>query len=295
MAFPNNTHQQGSNTARKISVERVYDPNVGPVTVETWEGDEDALTTQAAQATKPVDGTTDTAGIRARVYQFEGPIFRMTKTIPDAGADAATDAQDRWERVTEYVQEDLRSNPKVIQAAGGSRTLQLWVSAIKAALGSKPVPLTLTEYYQLVFPDETTGTATLTPDGESFTLSDFTTTVADEEEQIYDLYARGAEAHEIKRFVVRRRRTFSPDFAAKSLCNALEKIYTTSALIRAFAIPDVFAALLPADPGFVPTGTAWAWKERQDNLVYSPATNKIEETKDWVFAAWSTLLYELVV
>jgi len=255
----------GNTTARIVSTETVFDPNFGEQEIQHWEGSEEALITVARNEILPSGG-------KCRVQQGEGPIYRMAVSYGEVQSGGTTEQPiDRWERVTEYIQEDLRNNPNVIFAAGTAATLNKWVQDIKAALKSN---LTLTQFYA--------------------TDADPTPTIADEQQMIYELYARGTEAHEIKRFVLRLRRTISVNFATPSIANALERIFTTTSLIATFAIPPEVAGTLPANPFIAPAHTAWAWKQRQDNSVFLPGLNKIEESKDWVFAAWSTLLYTLV-
>ena len=110
-------------------------------------------------------------------------------------------------------------------------------------------------------------------------------------EEVYRLLSRGVESYEIKRPVLSRARAFSPNFSGRVVLSAVETVYTTAALVRDFAIPATVASQLPDNPAETPEGTAWAWKLRGDRSIYIPQLNRIEETRDWVFAAWSTLLY----
>lgn len=255
----------GNSTARVVSIETVFDPNTGEQQIENWEGSEEALISLARNTVIPSGG-------KCRIRQSNGPIYTMGVSYGEVQSGGTTETPiDRWERVTEYIQEDLRNNPNIIAAAGTAATLNKWVQDVKAALKSN---LTLHQFYA--------------------TEEDPTPTVADQQIMIYELYSRGTEAHEIKRFVLRLRRTISVNFANRSIANALERIYTTSTLISEFGIPPEVSGTLPADPASSPANTAWSWKQRQDNSVFLPGLNKIEESKDWVFAAWSTLLYNLV-
>jgi len=109
--------------------------------------------------------------------------------------------------------------------------------------------------------------------------------------EVYRLLSQGVESYELKRPTLSRVRSFSPNFSGRVVLSAVETVYTTAALVRDFEIPATVASQLPANPDETPTGTAWAWKLRGDRSVYIPQLNRIEETRDWVFAAWSTLLY----
>lgn len=255
----------GNGTARIVSYETVFDPQLGEQQIENWEGSEDALITVGRNQITPSGG-------KWRVQQHDGPIYRMAVNYGEVQSSGVIEQPiDRWERVTEYIQEDLRNNPNVIALAGDAYTLNKWIKDVKAAL---KLNLTLDQYYG----DE-----------------DFDPIFAsDEQIKLYELYARGTESHEIKRFVLRLRRTISVKYAARSVASAVENIYSTGALIANFGIPPEIANTLPANPATPPANTAWSWKQRQDNSVFLPGLNKIEESKDWVFASWSTLLYNLV-
>lgn len=113
--------------------------------------------------------------------------------------------------------------------------------------------------------------------------------------EVFRLLSRGVESYELKRPVLSRVRTFSPSFSGRVVLSAIETVYTTSALVREFGLPASVANQLPVDPPEVPAGTVWAWKLRGDRSTYVPAQNRVEETRDWVFAAWSTLLYTVTV
>jgi hypothetical protein len=264
-SYPDPTYV-GNNSARIIGTDTVFDPNLGEQLVEIWEGTEIALATEARTRILPFGG-------KAKISQVDGPIYKMTVTWGDPPANAGEPEVpvERWERVTEYVQEDLRNNPRVIAAASTAETLNRWVNAIKAALKANQ---TLTQYYT--------------------SASDPNPVIDPAQEMIYQLYARGASSHEVKRTVLRVRRTFSVQYALRYNVDAVERIYTTAALRAAFGIPAPIAIHLPPDPALTPANTVWSWKQRQDNSVFLPGLNKIEESRDWVFAAWSTLLYELI-
>jgi hypothetical protein len=247
----------GNNGIVLVGREIDWDPKEGPGVTEIYEGEEAALTTQAVQWFK--------AGYRARVDPHQGPIYRMRVFFPD-GRDNRQVFTETWERTTEWAQLDIRNNPKVIKAAGGSSvTLALWVKDIKKALA----------------------------DGQQLSG-----TVDPGQEKLYTLYARGAEVYEVKRFVLRRRRVFPPKLASTVKLDVVEKIYTTAKLIVGWAVPALIVQQLPVDPAAAdtPSDTAWGWRPRVDNSVTTLGrnANKTEEVLDFVFAAWSTLLYDIV-
>lgn len=108
--------------------------------------------------------------------------------------------------------------------------------------------------------------------------------------KLYSLLMRGTESFEVERPVLSRVRTYSAAYLTRFQMPVWPTIYTTSQLISAYAIPAVTQTQMPSDPAFVPTDCTWGWKERRHNLEID-YQGKVTETLDWVFAAWSNLLY----
>jgi hypothetical protein len=240
----------GDNGVRPVGTRTMYRLGTGITTVWIYEGEEEALKVEAAGVLA--------ANGQADVYPYDGPAYRMDVIWPDDGT-----ASDYWERVTEFVQEDLRENPKVISLASTSDTLALWIFLIKTALASgSPLKGVVDPGMQL----------------------------------LYDEMARGVTSHEVRRIILTRRRTLPIGYATPRTPTATESIYTTAALIRLFPpIPAGIQAILPAVPAVAPSGRTWGWKIRQDDSRLIPSTLKDEEVMRWTFAAWSTsLLYDLV-
>jgi len=246
--------KKGDVSARVIAVQPAFDPQYGYQTEIIYQGLQNAINSVAAQST--------IFGARTRVYQHEGPVYRAS-IIYGALQDGSNEVPvDQWERVTEYVQEDVWSNPKILALAGTATQAAAWKSQIDDWLATRP--------YQ-----------------DPALVSNAT------QQAIYKLLLRGGASHELKRFVLRRRRTISIGYSAPAVANAVERIYTTGSLIAAWGIPASVASKLPEDPSTHPDDCVWAWKERQDNSIFVPAYNRVEEVKDFVFAAWSTLLYNV--
>jgi hypothetical protein len=244
----------GNTALTVVSVSRTFDPQSGYQATIIYQGFEAACNTIVAAS--------GALGAKGRSDQFAGPVYRASITFGDAQDGAAEVPVDRWERVTEYVQEPLANNSNVIQAAGDSVTLAGWLAEIKKDLAK----------------DNPVGLDAGAPAAQ---------------QALYTLMAQKITSHELKRFVLRRRRTISLTYAAVAVANAVETIYTTQKLAQVFGVPNSIYTKLPANPNYHPPGTAWSWKERADNSIYTPAYNKSEEIKDWVFAPWSTLLYNL--
>jgi hypothetical protein len=239
----------GDISVREVGRRSRFDPARGVEVVITFQGEQAAIESDAATV-KANGGTADS-------YFYADPgIYRMDVVYPDT----ADEANDVWERVSEFVQEDLRSNPNVIAAAGTSDTLNLWFKDINAAVA----------------------------DGTGLSG------VSSQEQLLFDYVSRGQTSHEVRRIVLRRRRTIPIGFTTPRTPTAVESIYTTAALVLNFDIPPAVQAILPADPGSAPSGTTWAWKVRVDSSVLIPYERKTEEVMEWTFAAWSTLTYDLV-
>lgn len=233
-----------------------WDPKFGASTVDVYTGDELTCIAQAAQFNKQ--------GVRATTRPLQGPEHELRVYWPD-GRDGRKIFVETWERVTEWAMVDIRNNPKLIKAAGTSETLARWYKEAKTAVK-----------------DGVAMTGTIDPAHQG----------------LYDLLARGTEVYELKRFVLRRRRTFPPKDAAGSRMDAVETCYTTATLISSFGVPPIISNRLPANPSldYTPSGTAWAWKSRVDETraVLARNAGRADEVLDFVFAAWSTWLYDVV-
>jgi hypothetical protein len=247
-----------------VSEERVFDEQTGFQTVATYEGFKAAVDSALGLLS-------NIRGLRMNSRQDNGPWYRMT--VSYAGTVEGTDEPpvDTWSRIVEFAQEDIRNNPNVIKlvtaAAGvGATTAQIankmfaWFKDIQDA--RKADPPALPEPHDI---------------GEDL---------------VYELYSRGAEAHEQKRIVVRRRRIIPVSFAQPATIRAVEIVYTTEQLIAAFGVPLEFQPLLPPNPPFLPSNAMWGWRERSNTTDFVGSINKTEETMEWVFAAWSTVLYD---
>lgn len=253
---------------RVVSTERVFDEASGFSTVITYEGFQ-------AEVDSAMGLLAGQPGLRMGSRQVNGPWYRFT--VSYAGTEDGTQEGpvDKWSRDTEFAQVDIRQNVRVLELVsevaepgGAEFYLNASVHEIKEALKG--------------------GIGTLAEFNEEYGNPDAI------QVSLFRLYARGAEASEEKRYVVRRRRVIPIEFSQPVVVNAVEVVYTTAQLINTFQIPPAFAALLPANPSFVPADSMWGWRERANTTEFVPSTNKIEETLEWTFAAWSTILYNLI-
>lgn len=104
----------------------------------------------------------------------------------------------------------------------------------------------------------------------------------------------GPKYTERERPVLVRNRTFSLNYSFPVELDATPTVYSTSALISTYGIPNGVARQLPSNPSYTIEDTTWGWKKRRDNSEIIPAMNKVQETKDWVFDAWSNFCYNFI-
>ncbi len=195
--------------------------------------------------------------------EHDGPAHMCYVTIGGLTDGSPEVPVDDWEIDDDYVQEDLWSNPKVIAAAGTDDILASWRGEIEDALAAKK---------------------TVTKTGFSGT-----------KKELFVHMRRGAIAHEISRPVLIRNRSISPRYAQRAVIESISKVYATAALIRVEGIPNDIRAKLPADPADVPSYTVWGWKRRKNNSKIERRLNKALEEKSWVFSAWATTFYDVVL
>lgn len=237
-----------------VRTRRQFDPQQGWSTIEEWEGSRNACTNK--------QGEYAAVGIRSDL-SHDGPKWRLNVTIGDIVRTGGEDELpvDTWEIDTEWVQNSIYENPKVLELAGTVVTLAAWREEITRAMKKTPPALD-----------------SQTPAGKV---------------RLFEHIVRGVEAYESKRIVVSRVRTISVGYAGQFTCDAVDKIYTTARLVTTFGIPVAIANRLPPNPSYVPANSAWSWKQRRSSSRFQLRVNKVEEVFDFVFAAWSTILYDL--
>lgn len=115
--------------------------------------------------------------------------------------------------------------------------------------------------------------------------------------KVFTELVRGDESWETKRLVLSRTRSYSPDYLGTPRPVSLyTPVYTRGSLISEFNIPSQIASRIPSDPTSPPppSGTVWGWREKSCSEGYSTGSRKIEERREWDFAAWSTFLYTIL-
>lgn len=256
----------GNNNTRLIASQPTFDPEEGWIFQEIYEGPEDSI--------KALMSTYALAGFRARAYPFEGPVWRAEFSRPPGTSETgAAEITDQWEIDTEFVQESLYLNANVVDVFGSDETLSETKKIIERTLDDRGTVNDFITNYQNEF--------NIGPSADQI--------------ELFVLRMRGQQATEVERTVLRRTRSISIQNGSRVVISATPNIYTSDALIAAFTIPADIQAAMPDDPGPAPSYTAWAWKKRRDTSVFVPQLNKRQETKDWVFSAWSTLTYNLFV
>jgi hypothetical protein len=270
-------------TLTRIASDLVLDPRYGPATREVWAGRRSDLLGLAT--------VYQLSGFRVEYSDHEG-IAQLIVTLPQGNDPSVSEVPaDTWEIITEMDQQSIWNNKRVFsQAVDGVPTIAYWRKRIQNALvgnfqqaGTDPAEF---EQYNEGSRDP------LTPTEAGFSRTGPEPFLA----KLYEKFLRGQDSFEFRRLTLRLTRVISATFAGRAVLDPIEKIYTTLKLQTTFGVPNTVFNLLPADPpaSLTPPDTAWSWKLRQDGFQIVLSTNKVQETKDWVFAAWDTDLYELI-
>jgi hypothetical protein len=285
----------------RIGQELVLDPVEGYRTREVWRGTQaQLLGLQAAFNTGGLRSTVDVTEGRPQLY------VDIAGQDPNGGDEVPVE---KWTFNKDYVQESLWSNKRIMDLIESYRALLQStygkvflfsdvLSGVRRDCENALKGLRPDAVYSVVEDGLPTGTSGVTyeeiskgPLTPAETL--FANYISPIPLNIYKLLLLGADSYEIERLVVTRSRTFSIAYASRVQMLETPRIYSTASLIAAEFIPAVIAAQLPGTPSSKPENTAWAWKVRQDRSEIS-SNGKVEEVRDWVFAPWSTLLYQLV-
>lgn len=193
----------------------------------------------------------------------EGAIHTLTATF-GGQADEVENPSEQWSWNTEQISRDIFSHPVVAAEAMtyvSPRPAQYRNDIEQAVANSEPCPMS-----EPNFPAA---------------------------QKVYELISRGITGYEVEFFVLRRQRNYSNVYPSRQQMDANSKLYTTSKLIDLFGVPNIVQAALPATPSVVYNGAAWTWRRRDFSAEFDGA-NRITETVSWVFANWSTALYEYV-
>lgn len=308
------TTWNGSN-AVLLTNEEIFDPSTGWNYRQEWVGTKGAIEIKRAEAI--------TAGWRTS-RSVQGDQYFLTITSPDPalqGEGGTETPVDVYDLTTEYESSEIWTNPKLLDLAFKStladrinvisyykhfcrtRLRDLyngWVSIAdelagntdgKATRGVGPTPYDKLGLYGGAWGYNPVASAELDfGDGQGNARIDGLAL-------IYWNMLMGLENWEVRRVVLSRRRTVSARYAAQHVVDGVEKVYTTAGLKHYFAIPTAAGEIgtrLPSNPSTTPPGTAWAWKIRRQDSQQMRGTARVEEVIDWVFAAWSLTIYDLI-
>jgi hypothetical protein len=252
---------KGYGGATRIRSELAFDPTLGDGVTETWEGPRTAILSLYRQ--QRLLGYRCKARNAGAKWQFEIFIGRT---------EAAEQPIDRFTWDRDYIQQSIFNLPQAAVEAAKFTDQGLFISAA--------------DYRKAIEDSVTQGKANKWA-ADGLVVGPF----------LFDLLSRGVEAYEVERLVLRRTRSFSTNFTPRIVLEPLPVVYSTQGLIDTFDIPNEISAQFPKDPdkAFTPSGTRWGWKTRHDSSDQIPALGKVQEIKEWVFAAWSTGIYTFIV
>lgn len=304
--------------------EASFDPQTGFVTTETYEGTRNAILSKFDAMVL--------AGFRC-TYSTDGSgkytLVATQNSIQPSQATTDEVPVDRWELDAENYQESIWVSPKIARkacriayASSVADTIMTSESALDLRSQSSAIDNVIASVRRAcekalsgtTTTDSTNATVTL--DGpltqaEAYTYYFAALPTATQESgytqsvmaaEIYRYLIKNQKSYETRRPVLIRTRTISTKYPQQFSMPASEKIYKTDTLISHYSIPRIIALRLPGytlaspsnpEPTEVPTGYIWAWKERRWQSSIVVAQNKVEETTEWLYAAWSKLTYEL--
>ena len=262
----------GSNVAVRSGWEQQFDPASGWKTVETWNGSKAQITAiiQSFQNSGAATSVKNNGALWTLIVTWSLDYSKDT----DKQAGAAPEAEqtlDTWDVDVEWAQVDVRSSPKIIVYLGGEYQVAVAFKQVDAAIKAG---VSIEKYMQSL------NMSSIIPINKL--------------EVIYRLRSRGVTTVEEKRPILSRKRTYTSQYTTPIQINAVEIIYTTSKLIDLFNVPSIIQQKLPVTPPITQAEAAWGWKLRKQSGTFTVARNKIEETMDFVFAQWSTLIYDFV-
>lgn len=180
---------------------------------------------------------------------------------------------DKWETDRENLDKDIMYNPAFIGISiGAFKEVRRWrqdpTGSDMCLTPGVPIPKLL---------DENDKPSALTLNSNDVVLM----------AQIRELVLRGAEAYQLSTLVLKRTRKIAASMLPT--INLAEKtiFYSTATLTANEGVPPLGLPIVPYTP---PSNAQWGWLPRQNNRSYV-SRGFYEEHCDWVFAAWSTVLY----
>lgn len=257
----------GDPRAFRYGIEYEFDPTTGDQTTESWRGTRPAIVSLARAFARN--------GYRVRTSN-SGPVWEMQLRYGREVSQAVEVPIDTYGFDTEEAQVSIFAFPTAVEEANRDGNPANYRRLIEDAVKNG------------------------TPNPYNNDLANFPFS-----QVLHIDLSRGIEAYPIRRLVLSRNRTYSIGYGIRTgatetmkrvVLNASPVVYTTTALVRDFAIPKVIADQLPPNPPAeqTPVGTQWAWYLRGDSSRVIPALAKVEEQRQWVFAAWTAPYYTVV-
>lgn len=207
-------------------------------------------------------------GLRAEVIPIVGtPQCRLVITFPDLNDNAPEVPITRWSIKTEIEDVDIFTLPEASQEmfyfTPRSRYRRLIVDAVNKG-ESAPEAIDL-----VIFPFA---------------------------EQLFNWLCEGIRSLPITRPTVYRSRSMSWDYADPIIIPTYPSVWTTSALISEFEIPQPFARKLPfGNDELTPPGRVWGWLMLTSDVDDQfGGTFKQDEVVSWVFAPWEPSRFNII-
>ena len=267
----------GNATAVRSGWDQQFDPASGWVTVETWKGTKAQIAVIAPlfrNAGAKV-GVSNEGALWTLVATWSVELSQNLNSATPAGAVFVGEVPtETWNVNIELVQVDLRGAPGV-RLLFGNTTLGDEILAGAFALAEDAIKARMTPNAYLA----------------SKSLPSIPALNEDAYMKVYRLKVRGVNAVEEKRPILSRTRSYSASYDDPIKVVGADVIYTTSKLISTFKVPDLIQQKLPSNPPVTLTEAKWGWKQRRQDGSYNASRNRIEESLDWVFAQWSTVIY----
>lgn len=169
---------------------------------------------------------------------------------------------ERWEVDREVVDKDIMQSPAFVGISdAGKQELKRWRADPSSDL------------------DTTKGTNTGTDPGLM--------------NSVKSLVLLGVEVVQVATLVLKRSRQVSGSYVTAIDLSERTKFYSTGALLKLAGSVPFVKGVLPVDGGTKPANSQWGWLPRQSNRSFI-GRGVVEEQEDWVWAAWSTILYQYV-
>lgn len=255
-------------TFTKTRDEFTSDPQLGNGRLIEWQGDRQSVYGQFSALRNSVDG----AQARCSVRQVgDTPYYSLTAVFPDLQdlepQNPEEQVVDRWTIHTEVLQTDGFSMPGVAEEAGFFETDPSRKGTYRKTLEDGD----LSDPGYNILKNSAAGGQPVYPVARDLIVE----------------LRRGATHFDDEYVVLRRVRTVSNGSALKINLKAVRLIYDSNKL----GVPSNVAFAMPTLPPVSewPINAYWGWRLRTQSADF--VGNRIEQTYEWVLAAWSTFYY----